>query len=159
MPEPVTPDDLDAAERYILVEVVEERAALWELAFLHFIAYYGSGPAYVFGPGADIKDAGERLHVAKRAAQRLLAKGLVDVETGPDWFEEGERLAEEEAMCALSDDAHWAWSPRDTFVWLVPTPAGEEVAELVPGDPGQPAPSRRSTALERLRRALACFRT
>ena len=157
MPEPSAADELDAAERYVLAEVVEDIVPLYELAPLAYV-WAGRSETRVVGPGADIDDAAERLRVAKHAAQALLTKGLVEVETGPDWLEEGELLTGDAAARALLDDANWSWPTHGMFVWLVPTRAGEAAAERLPPDPGRLIPSRWAQAVERLRRALARVR-
>ena len=160
MPEPVAADELDAAARYILVEVVEDAPPLWELAALAHTQHTGSETRIV-GLGDDIEDASERLRVAQRAALALLARGLVEVETGPDWVEEGKTVAGDAAERALQDNMSWAWPlhpPRETFVWLVPTPAGKAAAQRIPPDCGRVLTPRRSRVVKRLRGTLARLR-
>ena len=133
MPEPVAADELDAAARYILVEVVEDAPPLWELAALAHTQHTGSETRIV-GPGDDIEDASERLRVAQRAALALLARGLVEVETGPDWVE-----ARGESRCSAYPSGLWA-SPH------APAVAGRQAIARYIGAPARLKESTTPTA-------------
>lgn len=125
--------DLSPAETFILAEIAEDEAPLWELSYLCYETYDRSGHRTV-GPGALIADADEVLRLAQRAAISLVEKNLATVHRGPDWYGDGDELERGYAIEELEDPRNWLWPldhPRDEFVWLVPTATGIRVVESI----------------------------